>query len=360
MSQFSVCTIMKNEEKNLPGFLEALQGFDVEIVIVDTGSGDRSIEIAEKKGVNVHRYEWKNDFSDARNYAIKLAKKDFIISLDCDEFIKRLDIDELEKMMIDNPDALGLIRFTNYMVADSEKGAYYDWIARIFDRRKFHFEGKIHEQLKPVSGEKNQISGYHAPVEVIHTGYISDSEVSEVKFRRNVKMLRDELKSNPDNKYIHFQLAQELYNHEEYEEAGEHFKEVLDTAILKPGVEFHRLSVIGVTDCLLHLGKHKEALESQKYVEMFGYTPDLHFLMGVVYYLNHDFMNAMQEFVIATNMDNPAKEGTNTYLPLYYIGIINEQFENYNDAKKFYEMCGDYEPAMERLKGIMTGGKNAD
>ncbi|MBE5825967.1 MAG: glycosyltransferase [Butyrivibrio sp.] len=360
MSQISVCTIMKNEEKNLPKYLDALQCYDVEIVIVDTGSSDRSIEIAEERGIKVFRYEWKNDFSDARNYAVKLAKNDHIISLDCDEFIKRLDIEALVWIMKENPDSLGLIRFTNYMVADSEKGAYYDWIARIFDRRIFHYEGKIHEQLKPLIAEKGTKIGYHAPVEVIHTGYIADGEISETKFKRNIKMLKEELQNNPDNKYIHFQLAQELYNHENYEEAVTQFKEVLDSVTLTPGIEFHRLSVMGYADCLLHMGKHREALEVKKYVEAFGYTPDLHFLMGVVYYLNYDFMNAMQEFVTATNMDNPAKEGTNTYLPLYYIGLINEQFKNYSEAVRFYRMCGDYEPAEERLKKIMTGGENAD
>lgn len=360
MSHFSVCTIMKNEEKNLPGFLDALLPYDLELVLVDTGSVDSSIKIAEERGITVHRYEWKNDFSDARNYAAGLACNDHIISLDCDEFVKSLDLEALERAMRDNPDALGQIRFINYIVADSEKGAYYDWIARIFDRRKFHFEGKIHEQLKPISKDKSPTSRFHVPVEVIHTGYIADSDISETKFRRNKKMLEDEIKSNPGNGYILFQLAQELYNHEEYEEAMGHFREVLETVNLRPGVEFHRLAVMGYTDCLLHLGKHKEAQESRKYVDMFGYTPDLHFLMGVVYYLNHDFINAMQELVVATTMDNPAKEGTNTYLPRYYIGIINEQFENFTEAERFYKMCGDYEPAVERLNAIVTGGRNAD
>ncbi len=360
MSQFSVCTIMKDEEKNLPRFLDALQEYDLEVVIVDTGSFDRSIEIVEERGITVHRYRWKNDFSDARNYAVQLAQNNYIISLDCDEFIKRLELENLEKAVRDNPDALGRIKFINYMVADSEKGAYYDWIARVFDRRKFRFEGRIHEQLRSIIGQRNAVLNYQAPVEVIHTGYVADDEISEAKFKRNMQMLRAELESNKDNMYIHFQLAQELYNHEEYEKAIVHFKAVLESVTLKPGVEFHRLSVMGFADCLLHCGRHKEALETRKYVEMFGYTPDLHFLMGVIYYLNHDFMNAMQELVFATNMDNPAKEGTNTYLPLYYIGIINEQFKNYEEARKFYVMCGDYEPAEERLKGIMTGGINAD
>ncbi len=360
MSLFSVCTIMKDEEKNLPRFLDALSGCDVELVLVDTGSSDRSIEIAEEHGVAVRKYEWNNDFSDARNYAASLSGNDLIISLDCDEFVQDLNVVELEKCVRDNPDALGLIRIINYMEPDSEKGAYYDRIARVYDRRKFQFEGKIHEQLRPRRGQDYELEGYYAPIEIIHTGYIQNSEISEEKHSRNVRMLRKELEQDRDNLYLNFQLAQELYNHENYDEAESYFKYVLDSGGLKPGVEYHRLAVMGYTDCLLHQEKNKEALESQKYLETFGYTPDLHFLMGVTYYLNHDFLSSMQEMITATSMNNPAKEGTNTYLPLYYIGIINEQFQNYAEAKKFYQMCGDYEPALERLNAIETGGMNGN
>ena len=98
MLGMSVCTIMKDEEENLPAFLEAVLKYGFEMVLVDTGSSDKSIEIATKHGCMVHRYVWKNDFSDARNFAASKAKNDIIIALDCDEIIKSINVDELNKI----------------------------------------------------------------------------------------------------------------------------------------------------------------------------------------------------------------------------------------------------------------------
>ena len=353
MTKFSVCTIMKNEEENLPRFLDAVSGLGFEIVLVDTGSTDNSIILAKERGILVHRYVWKDDFSDARNYAASKANNDMIISLDCDEFIKAIDVEELGKDISYKLNRLGLIKIINYIQKDTEKGAYYDRIARIYNRRYFQFEGKVHEQLRSIIKESTLIEGYYAPVEIIHTGYILEGKRGEEKHQRNLQLIENSLRVEPNNIYLHFQMGQELYAYEEYEGAEKYFKYVLDNAELKSGVEVHRLSAMGYGDCLLHLNRFQEALLIKDYIDMFGYTPDIHFLMGVIYYLNHDFLNAMKEFVIASAMDNPAKEGTNTYLPRYYLGLINEQFGYMTEARSFYEMCGDYEPALERLE--LTG-----
>ena len=350
MHGMSVCTIMKDEEENLPAFLEAVLKYGFEMVLVDTGSSDKSIEIATKHGCMVHRYVWKNNFSDARNFAASKAKNDIIIALDCDEIIKSINVDELNKQISGNSKGLGLIRIINYMQKGTEAGAYYDRIARIYDRRYFCFEGNVHEQIRPINKDKSEIEGYQAAVEVIHTGYIIDGDKSAEKHKRNIQLLKSGLNAEPQNVYLHFQMGQELYTYEDYEAAEIHFKYVLDNAELKKGIEAHRLSVMGYGDCLLHMNRPKDALAIREYVNLFGYTPDIHFLMGVIYYLNYDFLNAMQEFVFASSMDNPAKEGTNTYLPRYYLGLINEQFGQLNEARSFYVMCGDYPPALERLE----------
>ena len=83
----SVCLIVKNEEQYLFDCLSSVKDIADEIILVDTGSTDSSIEIAGKFTAKVFNFEWVNDFSAARNYAISKAEGDWILYLDADERI---------------------------------------------------------------------------------------------------------------------------------------------------------------------------------------------------------------------------------------------------------------------------------
>ena len=98
--QISACFITKNEEKNIEKAICSLQGMYDELIVTDTGSEDRTVEIAEKYGARVYNFKWQNDFSLARNFTIDKAGGDWIIFLDADEyFIGKYDIrDYLEKI----------------------------------------------------------------------------------------------------------------------------------------------------------------------------------------------------------------------------------------------------------------------
>lgn len=75
----SLCVICKNEEKNIQKCLEGLKTIVNEMVVIDTGSTDRTIEIAEKLGASVYQYDWDNNFSNAKNYALDIAKGEWIV-----------------------------------------------------------------------------------------------------------------------------------------------------------------------------------------------------------------------------------------------------------------------------------------
>ena len=85
MITVSVCMIVKNEEDILARCLDSLQGLYEELVIVDTGSTDKTKEIAHKYNAKVYDFTWVDDFSAARNYAFKQCTKDYIYSADADE-----------------------------------------------------------------------------------------------------------------------------------------------------------------------------------------------------------------------------------------------------------------------------------
>ena len=85
----SACVIVKNEEKNLPAWLDGVKNIADEIIVVDTGSTDKTVEIAEKAKVNLYRFEWIHDFAAAKNFALSKAKGDWIIFLDADEYFDK-------------------------------------------------------------------------------------------------------------------------------------------------------------------------------------------------------------------------------------------------------------------------------
>ncbi len=113
MKPFSVCIIAKNEEKNIERCLSSIQHFDCEIIVVDTGSTDRTKEIAQKYGAKVYDFEWINDFSAARNFSISKASYDWILVLDCDEWTEESDPEEFVFLAREYPSYVGRLKRKN-------------------------------------------------------------------------------------------------------------------------------------------------------------------------------------------------------------------------------------------------------
>ena len=94
-AKISQCMIVKNEEKNIEKALSWGKGVVSEQIVVDTGSTDRTVELAEKMGAKVYHFEWIDDFSAAKNFAISKAKYEWIALLDADEYFSEEDAKKL-------------------------------------------------------------------------------------------------------------------------------------------------------------------------------------------------------------------------------------------------------------------------
>ena len=101
MPTVSLCMIVKDEEKNLETCLHAVKPFTDEIIIVDTGSTDGTIEIAKRNGAKVYNFAWKENFSAARNFAIQQAAGDWILNLDADHLLDCGNKSLLKKQLLE-------------------------------------------------------------------------------------------------------------------------------------------------------------------------------------------------------------------------------------------------------------------
>lgn len=350
--QLSICIIAKNEEKNIKRCLQALAGYDFEIVVVDTGSTDATKEIAYLYTNNVYDFTWCDDFAAAKNFAISKAGGEFVMVLDCDEYLEYFDAEKLEELLRLHPEKVGRILRKNKLGETEGEEEVREYINRIFSKKLFYYEGRIHEQVVSCAGESYEM--YEAPVSVIHSGYILNKEERKNKTERNISMLLRELELITAEKkveqipYILYQLGKSYYMARDYEEACSFFARGLSYD-LNPKLEYVIDMVETYGYALINSGQAEMALFFENIYKEFGQTADFQFLMGLIYMNNARFEDAVNEFLKATTHKECRNVGVNSFSAFYNIGVIYECLEQWERAKEYYEKCGDYEPAKKRL-----------
>lgn len=212
----SQCMIVKNEEDNIRQALSWGKNLVTEQIVVDTGSTDRTVEIAESMGAKVFHFEWIDDFSAAKNFALEKASGDWIAFLDADEYIRESDMEKLRKLLLkiaglpslQQPD---MVRCS--LVNVDEKGEVF---ASSMQDRFFRntsdicYQNKIHEKLYRPSGKKLVMVDASDDISIIHTGYTKEAFIRKNKGERNITLLKKELEENPNNYGIWCYLGDSL------------------------------------------------------------------------------------------------------------------------------------------------------
>lgn len=169
MATVSLCMIVKNEEKILKRCLRGYAPVVDEIIIVDTGSTDKTKKIAAEFTDKIYDYSWEGDFSKARNFAFEKAKMDYIFSADADEI---LDDKNQKKFLALKEALLPEVEVVQMYYANQlEFGTTYnfdrEYRPKLFKRiRKFYWQDRVHESIRldPVVFDSD-IEIYHKPVE---------------------------------------------------------------------------------------------------------------------------------------------------------------------------------------------------
>jgi len=217
--KLSVCMIVKDEEKNLPRCLQSfmpINSFCDQLIVVDTGSKDSTIDIAKSYGAEIHHLhleEW--NFSKARNHSISFAKNDWILIIDADEEVIG-EVHEFRKLKKELA-SLKNIHAVSLRLVDmiSGKPPMNANSLRLFRRNYIHYEDIVHN--RPVVSGGNRAIAYSGNLHIKHYGYDLSPEEMKGKYNRTVSLLKRRLEKDPEDIQAYFYLSQVygFYNDEE-------------------------------------------------------------------------------------------------------------------------------------------------
>lgn len=360
--KISLVMIVKNGERSLERCLRMAAPLVDEIIIADTGSEDRTREIGESMGAAVLDYQWTNDFSAARNFALAHSHGDWNLVLDADEYLRPFSRGELEKAVEEISEGYGngwigtITRYNGYR--DKEGISVNVSADPRFLPSDARYGGIIHEQPE---GEWHYV---RLPLEADHDGYLYQD-----KGERNLSYLRTAVQDNPEDPYYQFQLGATLRNLERYEESLPCFRAFYRQCSVDSGAYYRVEGVLLYLYTLLDMETQECLMEAETVIEeenaILGNRPDFCFVRGLFYmklvlldvaayigYLPKIEESYLRCLELGENPRLGGVVGTGSFKASYNLGAWYEVSGQMEKAKYYYELSADlgYEPAKERLR----------
>jgi len=221
----SACLMVKNEEEMLPDCLESINKIVDEIIVVDTGSTDNTVAIAESYGAKVHHHPWENDFSKHRNQSISYATGDWFLTIDADE---RLESDKISgqalksklKDLSEDVHAV-LVTLKDYTREGELKLVWK--VSKLFRNNVgVHYEGEVHNQAVTTGKAAD------SPLVIRHYGYDLSPEKMEKKFERTHTLLQNRIQDHPEDYEAYFYLANIYGGYKKFDKCIETGKKMLE------------------------------------------------------------------------------------------------------------------------------------
>ncbi len=232
----AVCVIARDEERFIGDCLASAQPFVDELVVIDTGSTDRTVEIARSFTAKVEAFEWRDDFAAARNAAIELATGDWILMLDADERLQVASGPALRAFVKSRPTHAPFFapRVEN-RIGDGPEEIRLSFPNRLFRRQpELRYVGTIHEDLRYLPDPARSFGVRVDDIRITHLGYLPDIVAERSKFDRNRRLLLREAEARPDDPQPWFYLGMDRVGADQPAEAAEYFQKSLTRAGNRP------------------------------------------------------------------------------------------------------------------------------
>jgi len=200
--KLSACMMVKDEEKMLPDCLESIKDVVDEIVVVDTGSTDKTVDIALEYGAVVFKHPWENNFALHRNQSMEHANGDWIFIIDADERLREEDRDKIRPFLEKtDEDVIAIDLYNEY--PDCELVTFMNTYRLFRSQLNLRYVGIIHNRLVTPDGLKYA----RMPFRLIHLGYGDNYYAGKKKFERTKVLLEQVLEETPTDYYAHYHYA---------------------------------------------------------------------------------------------------------------------------------------------------------
>lgn len=282
----SCCMMVKNEEKRLPVALKSVKPWVDEIILVDTGSTDRTLEIAQEYGAKIFHHPWEYNFALHRNQSLSYASGDWLLVLDADEELAQETAPLLRKLVL-APPPINCFLFELYN-AVAVGGETFILHPRLFRNHVgFRYEGQVHN--------RPMVPGQVSPskVRLIHYGYNEDPATMAMKHQRRVDMIAKWIEKEPDNYLAHSYMAHTLVSQPEsrgqtMEEGYTALRLLKELLTREQGQEYRYPHVYyPLINALCLLGHDEECLKQvDDCLRVAPYYPDPLFFSVSVHYKN--------------------------------------------------------------------------
>lgn len=349
-NQISLCMIVKDEEEYLPACLSSAKDVADEIIIVDTGSTDKTVEIAKSFGAKVYYFEWNNNFSEARNESLKYATKDWILIMDADDELYPEDREAFKVLINSDLKENAIYFFQTLSYGGSsidDTNTTVNLNPRLFKNgRGIHYEGEIHNQLIPIKNEYNIICD---SIKIHHYGYLNKRVISKDKRNRNIAILKEQIKKHPESKFASFNLGNEYAALGDMHKALECYYEAYDG--FSPNLGYSSILLIRIISSNYSIGEYSEAL---KFIDVgINYFPkctDLYFYKAAIFKINN------KPTLQIRNLEKCIEIGEAPPELKFFYGTGS--FRAYLELGNVYMLLGDYDTAYNYYIEAMKSKKD--
>ncbi|CAM4353415.1 tetratricopeptide (TPR) repeat protein [Paenibacillus endophyticus] len=364
----SLCMIVRNEESFLPACLASAINYVSEIIVVDTGSCDNTIEIAERFGATVVCIEWSDDFAAARNEGLKLAAQPWVLVLDADERLDESPLQIWEDLLANQAFAGYYVRLCSWIGAaitserqlEPAKSYISDAVCRLFrNDPRIRFTGALHEEVATSVSELGAQRLGYAPLTVWHEGYRPEVVEAKGKRERNGRILLQAIGRNPEDAMLQYAMGTECFTYGNWSGAAAWLGPLAQS--LKPEQGYASDLLLKLSHALRLLGRPDEAETwARNGIERLGFAdfPDLYEALALA--LLEQDKNAAALRVLQQALElglTPAHystaPGAGSYRTLFTSGLANEriyEWENaWNNYMRSVSLQPAYMPAWERM-----------
>lgn len=345
MITISLCMIVKNEEDVLARCLDSVKEIADEIIIVDTGSIDKTKEIAKVYTDKIYDFIWINDFSAARNYAYSKATKEYILWLDADDIIFDEDIEKFKQLKVSLDEKVDIVMMKYNVGFDVDGNVTLSYYRERLSRRTLNCQWKepVHEYLE-ISGDiiNTDICIAHRKEHVATPGrnlILYKSFISKGK------------KLSPRGLYYY---ARELYYNEKYNEAIRYFNKFLDTE--QGWIEDNINACFTLSICYNNLKDNKNRFKILlKSFEYDNPRAEICCQLGYFYFDKMEYEKAIFWYKLATEIKKP-EDGWGFishdyfgYIPYIQLCVCYDKLGNIEEAIKCNNKAAEFKPNADAI-----------